>query len=80
VVEGVVVRRAEGRDIAAVAALAGELVRLHHATDPSRFFLPDRVEEGYARLPADHDRDDPRHRRVSRAGFLGSRAGSAIGG
>jgi ribosomal protein S18 acetylase RimI-like enzyme len=47
--EGVVVRRAEERDLAAVAPLAGELVRLHHATDPSRFFLPDRVEEGYAR-------------------------------
>jgi ribosomal protein S18 acetylase RimI-like enzyme len=49
VVEGVVVRRAEERDLAAVAPLAGELVRLHHATDPSRFFLPERVEEGYAR-------------------------------
>jgi ribosomal protein S18 acetylase RimI-like enzyme len=49
VIEGVVVRRAEERDLAAVAVLAGELVRLHHATDPSRFFLPDRVEEGYAR-------------------------------
>lgn len=48
-IEGVVVRRAEERDLAAVAVLAGELVRLHHATDPSRFFLPDRVEEGYAR-------------------------------
>jgi hypothetical protein len=37
VAEGLVVRRAEERDIAAVAAFAGELVRLHHATDPSRF-------------------------------------------
>ena len=46
---GIVVRRAEEHDLAAVAPLAGQLVRLHHATDPARFFLPDRVEEGYAR-------------------------------
>lgn len=45
----VVVRRAEERDLAHVARLAGELVRMHHQTDPSRFLLIDRVEEGYAR-------------------------------
>jgi ribosomal protein S18 acetylase RimI-like enzyme len=45
--EGLAIRRAERRDLAAVSRLAGELVRLHHATDPSRFFLADRVEEGY---------------------------------
>jgi ribosomal protein S18 acetylase RimI-like enzyme len=49
VTEGIVVRRAEERDLSEVARLAGELVRMHHATDPSRFFLPERVEEGYAR-------------------------------
>ena len=43
----VVVRRAIASDIPQVAPLAGRLVRMHHETDPSRFFLPDRVEEGY---------------------------------
>ncbi len=49
VIDEVVVRRAEERDLVQVAPLAGELVRLHHRTDPSRFLLIDRVEEGYAR-------------------------------
>ena len=44
----VVIRPAEVRDLARVAELAGELVRMHHAVDPARFFLPERVEEGYA--------------------------------
>jgi ribosomal protein S18 acetylase RimI-like enzyme len=44
-----VVRRAQEGDLVTVARLAGELVRMHHATDPSRFLLVDRVEEGYAR-------------------------------
>jgi ribosomal protein S18 acetylase RimI-like enzyme len=48
VIDDVVVRRAEERDLAKVARFAGELVRLHHQTDPSRFLLIDRVEEGYA--------------------------------
>jgi ribosomal protein S18 acetylase RimI-like enzyme len=43
-----VIRAAEPSDLARVSELAGELVRLHHATDPGRFFLADRVEEGYA--------------------------------
>jgi ribosomal protein S18 acetylase RimI-like enzyme len=43
-----VVRAAEPGDLPRVAELAGELVRLHHATDPGRFFLADRIEEGYA--------------------------------
>jgi len=43
-----VVRRATGADLPAVSSLAGELVRMHHERDASRFFLPDRVEEGYA--------------------------------
>lgn len=47
-IDEVVVRRAEERDLKTVARLAGELVRLHHETDPSRFLLIDRVEEGYA--------------------------------
>lgn len=41
-------RPARREEIPAVARLAGELVRLHHAFDPRRFFLPERVEEGYA--------------------------------
>jgi ribosomal protein S18 acetylase RimI-like enzyme len=35
-------------DVAPVAALAEKLVHLHHAFDPERFFVPDRVAEGYA--------------------------------
>jgi ribosomal protein S18 acetylase RimI-like enzyme len=41
------VRRALSSDIPAAAELAGELVRMHNAQDPSRFFLPERVVEGY---------------------------------
>jgi len=42
------VRRARVDDLPAAARLAGELVRMHHAVDPDRFFLVDKVEEGYA--------------------------------
>src|SRR5512134_3145494 len=42
-----VVRPARVEEIPAVAVLAGKLVRYHHEVDGSRFFLPDRVEEGY---------------------------------
>jgi len=42
------VRRAKESDLAAAAALAGKLARMHHETDPGRFFLPERVVEGYA--------------------------------
>ena len=42
------VRPAEPGDLPAVSKLAGELVRMHHAVDPLRFLLVDRVEEGYA--------------------------------
>jgi len=45
----VVVRPAVESDLAEVAQLAGQLVRLHHDADPRRFLLVDRVEEGYAR-------------------------------
>ncbi len=47
--EDFVVRPARPADLAKVAALAGQLVRMHHDTDPSRFLLVERVEEGYAR-------------------------------
>jgi ribosomal protein S18 acetylase RimI-like enzyme len=43
----VVVRSARSEELPAVAVLAGKLVRWHHEVDRSRFFLPDRVEEGY---------------------------------
>jgi len=43
----VVVRPATEQDLSAAAALAGQLARLHHDTDPERFFLPDNVVEGY---------------------------------
>jgi ribosomal protein S18 acetylase RimI-like enzyme len=42
------IRGAEESDLALVAELAGELVRMHHRTDPARFFLPENVEKGYA--------------------------------
>jgi ribosomal protein S18 acetylase RimI-like enzyme len=42
------IRRARKDDLPAVAALTGELVRLHHATDPKRFLLVDNVDQGYA--------------------------------
>ena len=42
------IRPATPADLPRVAPLAGALVRMHHAVDPSRFFLPDNVEEGYA--------------------------------
>jgi ribosomal protein S18 acetylase RimI-like enzyme len=48
VIEELVIRRAEQRDLAQVAPLAGELVRMHHETDPARFLMIERVEEGYA--------------------------------
>jgi ribosomal protein S18 acetylase RimI-like enzyme len=44
----VVIRPAVTADLAQVATLAGALVRMHHEVDPDRFFLPERVEEGYA--------------------------------
>jgi ribosomal protein S18 acetylase RimI-like enzyme len=44
-----VIRPASPADIPAMAAMAAQLVRLHNATDPQRFFLPDDVERGYAR-------------------------------
>jgi ribosomal protein S18 acetylase RimI-like enzyme len=48
-VSEIVVRKAEPGDLARVGELAGQLVRMHHAADPARFFLPERVEEGYVR-------------------------------
>lgn len=43
-----VVRRAVSADLKAAAELGAEIVRLHHATDPKRFFMLDDVEAGYA--------------------------------
>ena len=42
------IRPAEAGDVAEVAALAAKLVALHHDFDAARFFLPERVAEGYA--------------------------------
>src|SRR6185295_10137803 len=42
------IRRATSIDLPRLAELAGKLVRMHYAVDPARFFLPERVEEGYA--------------------------------
>jgi ribosomal protein S18 acetylase RimI-like enzyme len=42
------VRPCRREDLPAVAQLAAKLVRQHHELDAARFFLPERVEEGYA--------------------------------
>lgn len=47
--EDILVRPARRDELEAVARLAGKLVVMHHAFDERRFFLPERVEEGYAR-------------------------------
>lgn len=44
----IVVRRADPSDLERVSKLAGCLARMHHDADGDRFFLPERVEEGYA--------------------------------
>ncbi len=41
------IRSASASDLPAIALLAGELVRQHHAFDPHRFLLVDNVEQGY---------------------------------
>ncbi len=45
--EAIDVRRATKADLGPIAALAGALVRMHHAVDPRRFFLASDVEGGY---------------------------------
>jgi ribosomal protein S18 acetylase RimI-like enzyme len=47
VTEEVRIRRAQEGDVKPIARLAADLVRMHHAVDPGRFLLVDRVEEGY---------------------------------
>jgi len=70
---GASVRRATKDDLSAVAALAGQLVRMHHASDPSRFFLPERVEEGYTWwLGKELERDEARV-------LLAERGGTVVG-
>lgn len=44
-----VVRRALPSDAAALGALAGDLVRFHHALDPARFLKGEGVDDGYGR-------------------------------
>jgi ribosomal protein S18 acetylase RimI-like enzyme len=43
----VAIRRATPADLPQIGPLAAQLVRQHHERDPGRFFMPDRVEEGY---------------------------------
>jgi ribosomal protein S18 acetylase RimI-like enzyme len=45
--EPIQIRRAIAADLPVVARLAAELVRMHHAVDPRRFFLAEDVEGGY---------------------------------
>jgi ribosomal protein S18 acetylase RimI-like enzyme len=46
--DDLLLRPARRDDLAAMGRLAGKLARQHHDFDAPRFFLPDRVEEGYA--------------------------------
>jgi ribosomal protein S18 acetylase RimI-like enzyme len=48
-VRNVIVRDATVPDLPTAAALGAEIVRLHHATNPKRFFMLDDVEQGYLR-------------------------------
>ncbi len=41
-------RRTTPSYVPAAAELAGRLAKLHHETDPVRFFLPDNVVDGYS--------------------------------
>lgn len=43
------IRNARHEDLNAVGQLAGQLVRMHHDFDPTRWMLPEGVEAGYAR-------------------------------
>lgn len=42
-------RPATPEDRVALGAMAGKLVRLHHAFDPLRFFVVEPIEEGYGK-------------------------------
>lgn len=42
------ISRARTEDIPGAAKLGAEIVRLHHRTDPERYFLLDNLEAGYA--------------------------------
>ena len=44
----VTIRRALAGDLAPASELCARLARQHHEADPDRFFLPERVQEGYA--------------------------------
>jgi ribosomal protein S18 acetylase RimI-like enzyme len=48
VTDDLTIRPARRDELDALGRLAGKLVRMHHALDERRFFLPERVEEGYA--------------------------------
>ena len=43
-----IIRSATLADLEGAAKLGAEIVRLHHATNPKRFFMLDNVEYGYA--------------------------------
>ena len=42
-----IIRSANSADIESAASLGAQIVRLHHATNPNRFFMLDNVEQGY---------------------------------
>lgn len=46
--DDLILRPARRDELPAVARLAAKLVHLHHALDERRFFVADKIEEGYA--------------------------------
>ena len=47
-VRDAIIRRATKGDVPDAAALGAQIVRLHHATNPNRFFVLEDIEHGYA--------------------------------
>ena len=45
----VTIRPATAGDVPALGRMAAQLVRMHHALDPQRFFIVEPIEEGYGR-------------------------------
>jgi ribosomal protein S18 acetylase RimI-like enzyme len=43
-----IIRQATNKDLEAAALFGAEIVRLHHATNPKRFFMLENLEQGYA--------------------------------
>jgi ribosomal protein S18 acetylase RimI-like enzyme len=47
VIDSTTIRDATAGDLPRAAELGAQIVQMHHAVNQNRFFLPDRLEEGY---------------------------------